>query len=115
LETITSRPSPEDILIGSKVTENRHAADAASPGAQIEKLPGNVTLPSILLMHGTADSIVSPRQSQRLYNTLMQRDQEADVTLVLVEGTGHGGDRWKPMVKQAIDYLRPRLGLSEAQ
>ncbi|OIQ32886.1 MAG: hypothetical protein BM562_03890 [Alphaproteobacteria bacterium MedPE-SWcel] len=97
-------PTPEAQLIGAPVAETPALADAASPEAVIAALPEGMPLSPFLLMHGTADVVVSPLQSDRLYETLWTRG--ADVSLTRVEGAGHGGDLFAPMVPKAVDFLQ---------
>ena len=48
--------------------------------------------PPFLIMHGTADKLLSPMQSERLYTELVARGNSADY--YLVEGAGHGDIYW---------------------
>ncbi|MCG6574394.1 alpha/beta hydrolase [Pseudomonas sp. AF32] len=48
--------------------------------------------PPFLIMHGTADKLVSPMQSERLYTELVARGNHADY--YLLEGAGHGDIYW---------------------
>lgn len=104
-------PSPETLLLGASVPDNPDAADALSPRAQIAELPAGIDLPPILLTHGTADFVVSPRQSQRLYDTLQENGHEA--SLSWVEGGGHGGDGFEAAVPEAVTFFAEHLGVSE--
>ncbi|QDC09340.1 alpha/beta hydrolase [Oceanicola sp. D3] len=100
-------PTPEAQLIGAPVADSPDLADAASPVAVISQLPEDVQLPPMLLMHGTQDIIVSPLQSDRLYDTL--KDRGAEASLTRVEGASHGGELFAPMVPQVIDFLHTRF------
>lgn len=101
-------PTPEALLIGAPVGDRPDLADAASPEAVIAGLPQDVSLPPMLLMHGTQDVVVSPLQSDRLYDTL--KSHGAEVGLTRVEGASHGGALFAPMVPQVIAFLQARFG-----
>ncbi len=82
-----AEPSPESNLLGASVPENRPVADAASPERVFSAGEWSVEeYPSFFLAHGTADSIVSPIQSEKLRNTLASKG--AKVSLRLVPGGG---------------------------
>lgn len=96
---------PESILIGKDVSAHKAAADAASPEIYIANLPKGQKLPNFLLMTGTMDKVVSPRQTKRLFDTLKKQGGAEQVELVWVEGAGHGGDLFTPHVPQVVDFL----------
>lgn len=58
----------------------------------------------MLLLHGTADTVVPPAMSQELYDAL-----SANKTLVWIEGAGHnnmpsvGGDRFAAAIQQFVE------------
>ncbi|MCT8002002.1 alpha/beta hydrolase [Sphingomonas sanguinis] len=59
------------------------------------------TKPPLLLMHGSADDLVSPVQSEQMAAAL--REREAEVDYVVVDGAGHGDGPWfQPAL---IDYI----------
>lgn len=60
-------------------------------------------LPPVLLVHGTADERVWPRNSRRLAAALERRD--ADVTLITYEGIGHV--RLAASLAPVLDFLSP--------
>jgi len=66
--------------------------------------------PPMLLMHGTADQLVSPVQSKQLYEALRARGDSVD--LVLVEGAGHGDLHWyqPAVITRVVDWFQKTLG-----
>jgi acetyl esterase/lipase len=78
--------SPESELIGCPLTVCRQKARRPNPLRYIDP---NVSYPSFLIMHGTADCVVPPHQSQLLQNALTQIG--AVSTLKYIDGAGHGG------------------------
>ncbi|MEL6267984.1 MAG: alpha/beta hydrolase [Pseudomonadota bacterium] len=101
---LDAEPSPEARLIGAPLRENRALADAASPLHALGALAADRALPPALLVHGTADAIVSPRQTERLH-AAMQARPGARVTLRRVEGAGHGGEGFDAEVPPAVAFL----------
>ena len=58
-------------------------------------------LPPMLLMHGSADTLVSPIQSQQLYQALRAKGYDADYRLL--QDANHGDSPWyHPQVNQLI-------------
>lgn len=106
---LAKEPTPESLLIGKPVPEHRKLADAASPLAFLKTLPDDAPLPPTLLVHGTADFVISPLQTLRLYEAMKARVGSQGVTLRLVEGGGHGGDAFDAEVRPAIDFLKTAL------
>lgn len=72
---------------GATIGSDPAKALAASP---IGHLAGSK--PPLLLMHGSADDLVSPVQSRQMVAAL--REREAKVDYVVVEDAGHGDDPW---------------------
>lgn len=66
-------------------------------------------LPPFLIMHGTADNHVSPRQSEQLYEALKKTNN--DVKYVEVEGAGHGDLYWfqKPIIDKVVNWFLEKL------
>ncbi len=66
--------------------------------------------PPVLLMHGSADNLVSPVQSRQLYEALKQRGDSVDY--VLVEGAGHGDEQWyqPALIDRVVEWFRRTLG-----
>jgi dipeptidyl aminopeptidase/acylaminoacyl peptidase len=75
--------SPESLLIGGAVQENKEAARNASPTTYVSKDD-----PPFLLIHGTNDPAVPFNQSELLAAALQKAGVEA--LLVPVTGGGHG-------------------------
>lgn len=73
----------ESLLLGAPIEtcpERVHEANPltyAAPGA-----------PPFLILHGLADTTISPHQSMLLYDALVEHDNDA--TVCLIEGLGHG-------------------------
>jgi len=101
---------PEDILINAVAAEDRQAADAASPLAFLERLDPDMPLPATLLMHGTADAVVSPLQTARLHEHLAGRPGTGPLEVRLVEGAGHGGELFGATVPDVVAFLADALG-----
>ncbi len=106
----TGGAAPEDILIGVRVEDSPSRADAASPLCFLRSLPGDTPLPPALLVHGTADTVVSPLQTRRLFDVMRGRPGVRTVELRLVEGAGHGGDGFDAEVEPAVGFLKRAFG-----
>lgn len=102
-------PTPESLLIGKLVPEHKPLADAASPSTFIATMPSDLPLPDFLLAHGTQDFVVSPLQSQRMYDVLMAQAGVGEVQLRLVDGAKHGGDLFDAETPFATEFLADRL------
>jgi acetyl esterase/lipase len=89
-----SPESPESLLIGGAVQENKAAARAASPITYVSRDD-----PPFLILHGTADPAVPFNQSERLSRALTETG--VDCLFVPVTGAGHGGFR-SPEVSNRI-------------
>lgn len=100
-------PTPETQLLGVDALSGKDAADAASPEAQIGGLATPQAHPPVLLIHGTMDRRVSPLQSQRMRDTLAAAG--VPVTLLTVEGGGHGGDGFDAMVAPSLQHILGNL------
>lgn len=66
--------------------------------------------PPMLLMHGTADKLVSPVQSSQLFEALKARGDT--VEYVLVEGAGHGDLKWyqPAVIDRVVAWFQAKLG-----
>lgn len=78
--------SPESRLIGCTLPVCRQRARRPNP---IRYIDPAFSYPSFLIMHGTADCLVPPNQSQLLHNTLLAVGGTSQ--LLFLEGAGHGG------------------------
>ena len=77
-----------DSAVGQLIGETNGDANAkfraASPVTYVSKDDA-----PFLIMQGDQDKLVSPRQSQRLFDRLQDKGVEAE--LIILEGAGHGG------------------------
>jgi len=91
------------------------------PGASIQSDPAEALAassmghmqgrkPPFLIMHGTADTLVSPMQSRHLYDALKANGNDAE--LILVEGAGHGDAYWyqAPIIDRVVTWFKKTLG-----
>lgn len=100
-----SPASPEALLlhgftvgnhVGKSIQDDPELAISCSPVGYLEGKK-----PPFLIMHGTADKLVSPMQSERLHAELVARGNRAD--FYLLEGAGHGDIYWfQPSVVDLI-------------
>ena len=86
------------------VLANPEATAAANPMKYISE-----QTPPFLLMHGTADTVVSPGQSDLMYQALREHGIEAQ--RYLLRGAAHGGVYWvQPEVtKLIVDFFDAHL------
>ncbi|MDT8300566.1 MAG: alpha/beta hydrolase fold domain-containing protein [Sedimentisphaerales bacterium] len=75
--------SPESILVGGPVQENKEACKRANPITYVSRND-----PPILIVHGDKDPLVPHNQSELLYEAL--KKAEVDVKFHTVKGGGHG-------------------------
>ncbi|MBA0162471.1 alpha/beta hydrolase [Pectobacterium versatile] len=89
---------------GGAITRYPEKAAAANPINFIS----NAT-PPFLIMHGTNDSVVSPRQTERLHQALTEKNIES--TYYSVKGADHGGPHWlQPDIMQiTVRFLDKHL------
>lgn len=102
------KPAPESLLIGAPVETSPALADAASPAVVLAGLAPQVQLPPILLVHGTADPLVSPLQTERLYR-LLQARPDSEVQLREVTDGSHGGPGFDAETSPSVAFLMERL------
>ena len=76
--------SPESLLLGGPVLENKDKVSQANPITYIDKQD-----PPFLIIHGSKDPLVPVHQSQLLDTAL--KKAKVPVQLIVVEGGGHGG------------------------
>jgi acetyl esterase/lipase len=81
--------SPESLLVGGPLQENKARATQANPISYISR---EKPLPPFLIMHGDQDELVPFNQSVLLYQALKEARQ--DVTFYKVKGAGHGSGFW---------------------
>lgn len=89
---------------GASILSDSDKALAASSLGHIKK-----SLPPFLIMHGTEDKLVSPVQSEQLYEALKQNGNR--VTYVKVEGAAHGDTVWfqKPIIDKVVTWFKDNL------
>ena len=94
---------------GATIGSDKQKALAASPMGHISGKK-----PPFLIMHGSADTLVSPLQSKQLYNALKKEGNQADY--VLLEGAEHGDDSWyqKPVIERVVNWFKATLGAPKA-
>jgi acetyl esterase/lipase len=94
-------------LLGGPPSKEKKKAALASPLAHVHK-----DCPPFLIMHGDKDRAVAPAQSKRLAEALQK--VKVPVTLVILEGAGHGGPQFtneasrKRIEEFFSRYLKPR-------
>lgn len=102
-------PSPESLLIGMPVPDNKADADAASPSEYVKTIASGTELPAFMLAHGTADFVISPLQSQRMYDNLKAQGGASELILRYVDGAGHGGSLFDDETPYAVTFLAEQL------
>lgn len=90
---------------GASVLDTPEKTRQASPMGHID---GNE--PPFLIMHGSADTLVSPQQSVQLYQALQAKKQDAEY--VLVKGAGHGDISWyqPAIMTKVVKFFKQKLG-----
>ena len=99
-------PTPESLLIGAPVPENKDLADAASPAAYLQTLEKGAPLPDFLLVHGDADFVVSPLQTERLHRLLQAQGGATALEMEMVPGGEHGGEAFNAVTPRVVEFLR---------
>ncbi|WP_143233165.1 alpha/beta hydrolase, partial [Aeromonas sp. RU39B] len=66
--------------------------------------------PPFLIMHGSADTLVSPKQSAQLYDALKAKHDK--VEYVLVQGAEHGDIHWyqPQIIERVVNWFKQTLG-----
>ena len=90
---------------GESITKDPKKMLDASPLGHVS---GNE--PPFLLLHGSADPLVSPEQSASMYQALKAKNQ--DVKYILVEGAKHGDPPWyQPnIINTVVNFFKEKLG-----
>lgn len=98
-----------DVNPGKSIFADPQKAREASPIGHIDG-----SEPPFLLLHGSADTLVSPEQSAELFRLL--RERKVDVEYRLYEGADHGGLVWfrDSVIDGVVDWFKRKLGLSAA-
>ncbi|MBX5437085.1 MAG: alpha/beta hydrolase [Alicyclobacillaceae bacterium] len=96
--------SPESLLIGAVVGEDREKAAAVNPIRYISR-----GCPPFLIIHGDKDDIVPLNQSELLYDALVRNGVEA--TFYVLSGAGHAtAEFWQPEVQALVlEFLNAHL------
>lgn len=95
---------------GASIYECDEKALKASPMEYIGE-----NQPPFLIMHGSADTIVSPQQSAQLYEALMMQGGNAEY--VLVEGAEHGSGHWSQpvIIDRVVNWFKQTLAKESHQ
>lgn len=95
---------------GAAITADPKKALAASPMGHL-----NGKKPPFLIMHGSADTLVSPEQSAQLYQALKKAGDPAEY--VLVEGAEHGDIHWfqPEVIHRVVSWFTQTLGKPTAE
>ena len=90
---------------GASISSDREKSLAASPMGHLDG-----AMPPFLIMHGSADKLVSPLQSKQLFEALRAKGDKADY--IRVEGAGHGDLFWyqQPVIDKVVDWFKATLG-----
>ena len=82
------------------ILADKQAAEAANPIHYISQ-----TSAPMLLMHGTADTVVSPSQTDLLFQALQQKGIPSE--RYLIKGAAHGGKYWvqEPVLRIITDFF----------
>lgn len=75
--------SPESTLVGGPIQENKEKVTLANPITYVSK-----DNPPMLIFHGTADPLVPPCESEKLFEA--QQKTGAESRLIIVPEGGHG-------------------------
>ncbi|MDO4938204.1 MAG: alpha/beta hydrolase [Sutterellaceae bacterium] len=117
-EAIHSSPAVTEALLvngpafgsfpGAPITADPAKARHASPMGHVDG-----TEPPFLIMHGSADKLVSPLQSKDIYEAL--KAKKVDVDYVLVRGAQHGDLPWyqPAVISRVVNFFRTKLGTPE--
>jgi hypothetical protein len=101
--------SPESQLIGCAIQTCPEKAEPANPIRYV-----SADDPPFLIMHGTRDCLVGPRQSERLRDAL--EAVGVDGSLIFIEGAGHGGSAFDDAENRKLveDFLDQHLSKEAA-
>lgn len=89
---------------GESILSDPQKALEASPIGHIKQ-----GMPPFLIMHGSADKLVSPIQSEQLYRALTEKGNQADY--IEVEGAGHGDLYWfqPAIIDKVVRWFKEHL------
>lgn len=97
IQEVHKSPAVTEALLihGSAFADFAGESILSDPQKSLEASPiGHIKrgMPPFLIMHGSADKLVSPIQSEQLYRALTEKGNQADY--IEVEGAGHGDLYW---------------------
>ncbi|MBA4017790.1 MAG: lipase [Pirellula sp.] len=97
--------SPESKLLGGAVQENLDRVARANPITYV-----SADDPAFLIQHGDKDPVVPYSQSELLRDAL--EEAKVPVTLVCIEGAGHGGAEFNEpeTQRQVLEFFQKQLG-----
>lgn len=89
---------------GESILSNPQKALEASPMGHVKQ-----GMPPFLIMHGSADKLVSPIQSEQLYRALTEKGNQVDY--IEVEGAGHGDLYWfqPAIIDKVVRWFKEHL------
>lgn len=90
--------SPESLLVGGPIQENKEKVAAANPITYVSKDD-----PPFLIMHGDKDDLVPLGQSELLHAALQKAGVESKLHVVPGAGHGFGGRELDAMVDEFLD------------
>ena len=98
--------SPESQLVGGPIQENVEMVNLVNAMTYVSSDD-----PPFFIQHGTADCNVPPQQSQVFYDSLSSVIGVDQVTLMLLEGAGHGGSQFttEENLKLVTDFFTNHL------
>lgn len=99
--------SPESLLIGGPIQENKDKTARANPITYVTK-----EAPPFLLVHGDSDALVPHHQSELLNAALMKAG--VSVTFYTVKGAGHGGFKDPKVPELTREFLAQHLKPAKA-
>ena len=92
---------------GAPIASDPQKALHASPMGHL-----NGRKPPFLILHGSADQLVSPRQSAQLYTGLRAGGNEAEY--VLLDGAGHGDLHWfqQAIAERVVNWFKKAFAVA---
>lgn len=115
IQKVHQSPSVTEALLvhGPAFRESAGASITSDPKKALDASPmGHITknTPPFLILHGSDDPLVSPIQSQQLYEALKAQGNATDY--ILVRGAGHGDRYWfQPIIiHTVVDWFKATLG-----
>lgn len=89
---------------GKSILSDPRKAMQASPLGHVK-----AGMPPFLIMHGSADKLVSPVQSEQLYKALIEKGNKVDY--VVVDKAGHGDLYWyqPAIINKVVDWFKENL------